>query len=196
MGVDVWALRDDSAALPEQPSQPSQHVLSPAVGTSRSEKRPDVPSKVSGQPVSHASLDVAEVASVSASLAELAVACLVSADVLMLVDDHTPERGRLVMDVFTAAGRRPDGDNGAEPNKLAFHWDGDKQSQWRALGAFVDKQIADHAPKFIICSVGLCAHLPTGSAGYSVIQLPELEQLSVRMDLKRELWQQIQNHQT
>jgi hypothetical protein len=133
---------------------------------------------------------------------KLAVLCLASAEVLMLVEDSGRDRRRLVQDIFFAAsgalreGREASTSNSAGNRELAFAWDGDEQSQWRALGAFVDKQVADYTPRFILCSAGLFSHLPDRVADIPVIQMPPLAELGKRVDLKRELWQQIQSLRT
>lgn len=213
MGIDVWVLRGETGSPSPPKPMPAATVQSqpvpvvpvrapaPAASVAVVEAVVDVPGSDSDPEPQSASTETAVPAK------DLQVVCLVSPEVLMLVDDGNADRRRLLVDIFmAAAGIVAAADSASEafdsqdpsrlPKELAFSWNGDEQSQWRALGAFVDKQLLDHAPKLIICSTGLSGHLPGRAGASRLIELPVLAELGKRVELKRRLWQQIQDLQT
>jgi len=58
----------------------------------------------------------------------------------------------------------------------------------------VDKQLVDHAPDMIMCSSALVPHLPGEADQLPIIELPGSAALGGSVDLKRDLWRQIQIH--
>ena len=195
MGVDVWVLRDrgDGIANDASDTVADTPAATPPV------TRP-VPTMAHPPPtVADPPPTVVHPPAVTADTADaeqVSVTCLVSGEVVMLADDCTPERKRLAADILAAAAGHGRGASPDSSQELTFSWDGDEQSQWRALRAFVDKQLADHRPKTVLCSGGLCPRLEDQLARHRVVVLAELAELGKRMDLKRELWRQIQNLRT
>lgn len=174
MGIDVWVMRRDAGDV----------VAHERAASAEPDPAPTVAGEAEPLPEPRPTH-----APQAPPGAELDVACLASGRTLLLVDDAGAEQQRLLGDIVLAAG----GDSTAAPRELNFHWSGDEATRWRAFGAFVDKQLVDHAPRVILCSEVLCMHLPAESADLPVIALPPLARLGRSAQLKRELWRQIQS---
>jgi len=122
---------------------------------------------------------------------------LVSGGALLLVAGDASRRDlRLAMDVLGAAA----GDFRAKPASRRFDWpppgaegalaaDGSGQAGARALLAFVDKDLADHGVRWVLCSAGLEERLPPLPEGVDRVTVPELATLGQDPDAKRALWQ-------
>ena len=213
MGIDVWVARRGTAAAVAVVSEAKSEAMSVAAAptevapaaapepVARALEPGTEPAQAGAEslpiaePPEPAAIAAAPVASSSAAAAaptDIAAVCLAGDAAVMLVDHCPADQRRLMLDVFAAAAGHK---QRAERKELAFSFDGDEQAQGRAFAAFVDKQLADHDPQFVLCSEGLCGHLPQQSNPRPVIVLPPLVELGKRVELKRELWQQIQSHQ-
>ena len=196
MGIQVWGLRRGSEA-------PTDTLMDTSIDTQQAAETPQaIPVPSPSEPAATAAAPVpiadqspqdAVVAEAPSATPDVAAICLVAEQVVMLVDDCPLDQRRLMLDIFAAAAgqRAPAGHQ-----ELRFRWDGDAAAQWRAFGAFVDKQLVDHEPQFMLCSEGLCDHLPERTEQPALIVLPALVELGKRVELKRELWRQIQSHQS
>ena len=86
-----------------------------------------------------------------------------------------------------------------QPNVIApmhFRWEGDVLSSARALRAFVAKQLADSGARLVLCAAQLLSQIGDELQECAVVELPALDELIADGARKRELWQQIQNHQS
>lgn len=124
------------------------------------------------------------------------VLSLVCGGALLLVAGDAPRRDlRLAMDVLGAAA----GDFRAKPVSRRFDWPppgaeetlaagGPGSAGARALLAFVDKDLADHGVRRVLCSAGVEARLPPLPDGIDRVTVPELAALGQDPDAKRALW--------
>ncbi|MEQ8857710.1 MAG: hypothetical protein RIC56_03610 [Pseudomonadales bacterium] len=121
---------------------------------------------------------------------------LVAGGVLVLVEGDISRRDRrFVRDVLAAAA----GDWQKRPVGRRFDWPsagaGTASSAARALAAFVDKDVADHGVRLVLCSEALADRLAEawGANGPRRLLLPPLERLSRDVAAKRTLWRQLQS---
>tara|TARA_B100000676_G_C17868965_1_gene727528 strand:- start:220 stop:867 length:648 start_codon:yes stop_codon:yes gene_type:complete len=209
MGVDVWVARRSSAAQREQnavasaPVVPEQPVSEPALAQPAAtppqiDSRPHAPPGQEAPlrqeaPLPAPSADAPQSNSnddPGASATAMHVVCMVSGRAVILADDCVGDARRLLADVVIAAGQA--GSGGVR--QLTFDWEGEADTGRRAFGAFVDKQLVDHAPDMILCSSALVPHLPGEADQLPIIELPGSAALGGSVDLKRDLWRQIQIH--
>ena len=122
---------------------------------------------------------------------------LVCGGALLLVAGDASRRDlRLAMDVLGAAA----GDFRAKPASRRFDWPprgaegtvaagGPGPAGARALLAFVDKDLADHGVRRVLCTAGVEQRLPALPEGIDRVTVPELATLGQDPDAKRALWQ-------
>ncbi|MBK80278.1 MAG: hypothetical protein CMQ43_05105 [Gammaproteobacteria bacterium] len=127
------------------------------------------------------------------------VLALVSGDTLMLVDGAASRRDqRLARDVLAAAS----GDFAGRPASRTFRWppveggidlQRGAEAAVRALAAFVDKDVADHAVRRVLCTPEVAARWSAAPGGAGRIELPPLADLGQDPAAKRALWQRLRN---
>ncbi len=127
------------------------------------------------------------------------VLSLVSGDTLVLVDGSASRRDqRLAMDVLGAAS----GDGAGKPVSRRFHWPpaeggigihAGAGAARRALAAFVDKDLADHAVRRVLYTPDVAARWPADSTGVTRIELPALASLGQDPAAKRDLWRRLRS---
>ena len=132
---------------------------------------------------------------VGAPVAPFRVSCLTKGDVLLLVLSEGGESRaarRFALDLLSAAS----GIWGGEAAQLAFDWpqpgiENNAETQRKALGAFVAKQIGDHDGGLMLIGAEVVERLSETPAGALI--LAPLEALMTRGELKRELWREIES---
>ena len=119
---------------------------------------------------------------------------------MLVAGDASRRDLRLAMDVLGAAA----GDFRAKPASRRFDWPppgaestvadgGSGQAGARALLAFVDKDLADHGVRRVLCTAGLDGRLPPLPAGVERVIVPELAALGPDPAAKRALWQTLKS---
>jgi len=180
MGIEVWSLRAGHEQAPTA-QLPVPQAAAP---------RLDLAAAAPAAPAAEAPPQ-REVRAAAATPAEpeqhLAVTCLVTATVVMFVDNNEPGASRrLCSDLLATAS----GDWSTRPREVNFSWElqGDG---WRAFRAFADKQLTETDARLVICGAGLREHLPELSSGSELLELPRFANLDV--DAKRTVWRRFQS---
>jgi hypothetical protein len=189
LGIEVWLLR---AARPAG-GQPEAGAGSASVAgapppraTQRTPARVR-PSLPPARPVAAANARTEAVR----SLTVLALAC----PGVLLTLTGTPSRRdlRLARDLLAAATGRWD----VSPQRRAFRWPpglpasaegGGSNSMERALAAFIDKDIADHAVSLLLCTADVDVLLPGEWPGCRRHVIAPLEALGRDAGAKRAVW--------
>lgn len=203
LGIVPWQLRvlAGSIGLPRSEAvddagrdvQPPAPEAAAGDGRSSAATRPSAEAGAAAEP-----RQIVEPATAAEPLEEpWSALSLVSGGALLLVPGDASRRDlRLAMDVLGAAA----GDFRARPASRRFDWpppgaegtlvaDGSGQAGARALLAFVDKDLADHGVRRVLCTAGLEDRLPPLPDGVDRITVPELAALGQDPDAKRALWQ-------
>ena len=171
MGIDVWIPRDVASrassgdAVTAEPVSADSHsaVPPPAAVSAPQTFRPGGPTGV-------------ETGEVQVHGAALSVTCLVTDQVMMLIDGAPRDSGRMCADVLAAVT----GCWTAQPRVIPFVWPAsavatDKSSNesehWRAFKAFAEMRITESQVRVLLCSEGLVTHLPNLPEGCGVVAL-------------------------
>jgi hypothetical protein len=122
------------------------------------------------------------------------VLSLALGDAVLLVDGESSRRDlRLAQDVLAAAT----GDWRKRPAARRFHWPPDvagggvqpaADAGRRALNAFVDKDLGDHAARLLVCTEPLAPRLEESWPGCRRLVIPALDVLGREAAAKRSLW--------
>jgi hypothetical protein len=204
LGITWWHLRvppgtpsvdaePAAARAPDlAPSAAARAALEAPAPTSGSARVDEPPPAAKAQQPSAARRPVADM---PAEAQPFAVQSLILGGVLLLVEDSRSRRDRrLAGDVLGAAA----GDYRSRPVARRFCWPpegagdavaGDADSGDRALRAFVDKDIADHGARLLLCTAPVAPRLGEGWPGCRQVTLPELATLARDVEAKRALWQ-------
>lgn len=152
-----------------------------------------MPVQPSSVPPAAASPGVSRARRPGAEPAPFAVVSLSVPGVTLLLEGRPgPRAARIARDLFGAAGARWD----AEPAYREFDWPPapglpvvtGPDAARRALGAFVEKELADHQPRLLLVAESLAARLDTTPAGIRRVLLPDLDRLAVDAQAKRKVW--------
>lgn len=196
MGIDVWRLRvaevseTRSEPVPSAAAAPAVSPAAPAVAAVARPAEPAVPA-----PAEKASAVREPVRKPAAVPQERfsAVAIAVPGAVLLVADAPSKVEARLARDVLGAAS----GAWRARPVSRRFDWPpelggeslaGDARSGDRALAAFVDKDLADHGARVLLCAEPLARRLPDRWAGCRRLVIPPLAVLGSDAGAKQALW--------
>lgn len=121
---------------------------------------------------------------------------IASGGVLLLVPGDNSRRDlRLATDLLAAAS----GDWQTRPVSRRFDWPGAAGREVtqapdggrRALTAFIDKDLADHDVRLLLCVKALRSLLPESLPRCRSVEIPALETLGRDPDAKRLLWQSL-----
>ena len=199
IGITIWRLRTGPAASAAPPPEPRAEppparrkveAERPATAAARPAPRPE---EVVREPVAPVP---------PAVQARWSARSLVLCDVMLLVDGECSRRDlRLAGDVLAAAT----GDWRGKPISRQFQWpprgaggslppaadDGH-----RAFNAFVDKDVADHRPRLILCTRTLAARLAAGWPECRRLEVPALDVLGRDGEAKRLLWRALRDGTT
>lgn len=196
MGVDVWLLRhaadDASPALsgPDKPVVAGERDLPTVQADSVGAVLKAPTGTGSDLPLEETTSTLVRPA--GRPVAAFSVFCLSKGPVLMLVElGPSKAARRFALDVLAASS----GIYGGDTAQLAFEWpqpgvDNNPETLKKALGAFVSKQLSDHAPSRVLISQEVSARLEQIPDG--CIELPPLSELMVDGEGKRALWAKLE----
>ncbi|MFU8816387.1 MAG: hypothetical protein ACNA7W_13640 [Pseudomonadales bacterium] len=193
MGVDVWRLRVPLGAPAKVAGAPAKATGAPveALGASNIVGA-EVPVAVTPQPDARPQPSRKPQPAVET----LSVLLLSLGGCILLIEGSPSRRDqRLATDVLSAAC----GDWKAKPTTRHFDWppaggllEADADAPLRALEAFVDKDVADHQARLLLCPESVSARLSNRWPGCRRVVIPPLDQLGRDGALKRALWQTMQ----